>query len=109
MFPFLPQNPPASTTSISATTTTSRVAIAFSNPDYARCQVQIINTGTGTVFVAFGDGTVTATVPNGATAGSIPIGAGQNVLFTLRRGETNVAAITASGTATVYVTPGEGV
>lgn len=85
----------AATVSISATTTSANSAIAGDAQ-----VVQVTNPGTTVAFVAFG--------PTGvvATAADIPIGAGQT-LYLHKSGAAFVAALMASGTATIYVCPGE--
>lgn len=82
------------TITLSATTTTSRGAITVD------CQcLRIVNIGTVATFIKLGDVTVDATnndfvlAPNEA----VVIAKGSNYSY--------IAAMTASGTATVYVTP----
>jgi hypothetical protein len=66
--------------------------------------VRVYNAGTATIFLAFGDVTVTAT-----TAGyPVPSGAIEVITVPNVAAAPNVAGITASGTATVYITPGAG-
>jgi hypothetical protein len=73
-----------------------------------RFQVRIYNAGPDTAFIRFGDSTVTATsadVP-------IPSGAIEVMSFTVPEQDVTgayMAAITASGTATVYFTTGVGI
>lgn len=87
---------PISTVSLAVTTTTGRVATVGD-----ASTIRIYNAGTATVFVKFGGSSVTAATTD------MPIPAG--VVETFRTGTlTHVAAITASGTATLYVTSGEG-
>jgi hypothetical protein len=59
-------------------------------------------------FVEFGGSSVTAVVPSGATLGGTPLNGGNAQVFSVPIGATNVAAITSSGTATLYITPAEG-
>lgn len=66
--------------------------------------VRVMNNGSATVWVNFGDNTVTATVPSGATAGSIPVGPGAAVDLIVTG--THAAAIAAGATGSVYFTPG---
>lgn len=88
------------TVNVAATTTTGNVAI--NKPEGASCQVEIYNSGSVPVFVKKGDSTVAAT-----TAGR-PVAPGATILDSIGAGVTHFAAITASGTATVYFTTGEG-
>ncbi len=80
------------TVSISATTSSARSA--YSNGSYA--EVLIYNTGTVPVFVQSGDSTVAA------TTSSTVVPAGTNAIYLRNPNDTHLAAITASGTATVY-------
>jgi hypothetical protein len=59
-------------------------------------------------FVEFGGSGVTAVVPSGATLGGTPINGGDAQLFSVPINATYIAAITSSGTATLYITPAEG-
>jgi hypothetical protein len=59
-------------------------------------------------FVEFGDAAVVAVVPSGATLGGTPINGGDAQLFSVPLNATTIAAITATGTATLYITPAEG-
>jgi len=60
------------------------------------------------IFAEFGDSSVTAVVPSGGTLGATPINGGDAQMFSVPPNATYIAAITASGTATLYITPGEG-
>ena len=94
---FKPSRPSAS---ISATTSSARVAL---NTSYVTMQVRIYNAGTATAFVTFGDSSVTA------LATDMPVPSGMVEVVTVEVGGVPyAAAITASGTATVYFTTGEG-
>ena len=66
-------------------------------------EVRLANTGTTLCFVEFGASTVTAT-----TSGSIPILPGTAEVFGVSPLATHVAALTAAGTTTLYVTTGRG-
>lgn len=92
-----------STATLSATTSSSRVAIPSHGP---AGQVRVSNTGTVTVFVKFGDVTVTADTTNDVP---IPAGVTESLEFSNPTGgPIYIAGITASGSATVYVTRGSG-
>lgn len=91
------------TSSISATAASSRVAVPGGGMNGT---VRVVNSGSVTVFVRFGTSSVTAT-----TNTDIPIlaGAAESLDFTSDDGTAvYIAAITASSTATVYVTRGQG-
>jgi hypothetical protein len=60
------------------------------------------------IFVEFGGSSVTAVVPSGSTLGGTPINGGDAQMFSVPLNATYVAAITSTGTATLYITPGEG-
>lgn len=93
---------PASTVNATADNSTGSTAVAITpgvNP-----HVRVRNAGSVDVFVEFGGTDVTA-----ATTTGLPLGPGGVEVFGLPNGATHFAAITASGSAVVYVTPGAGV
>jgi hypothetical protein len=90
---------PGATVSIAAGTSTANVALTGNGE-----QLELQNTGAVTVFVNLGASAVTAAVTD------YPVLAGQSKLITRNPdSHTHLAAITASGTATLYVTIGRGV
>jgi hypothetical protein len=91
---FMPNG--SATATISATTVTARAAV-----DQHSNSARVVNAGTATAFLKFGDSTVEATTTD------MPILSGATETFT-KGAATHIAAITASGTATVYLTSGEG-
>lgn len=93
---FRPGN--ASTVSLSASAASSNVQVQTANTSR---HVRIYNSGSVTVFIEQGGSGVTA-----ATATGYPIPAGAVEIISCP--EQYIAAITASSTATVYFTPGEG-
>lgn len=68
--------------------------------------IRIMNNGTATVWVDFGDGTVTA-----ALASGMPVGPGvtEVVAFPAGGARLYVAVIAAGATGSIYFTPGEGI
>jgi hypothetical protein len=60
------------------------------------------------IFVEFGGTSVSAVVPSGSMLGGTPINGGDAQMFSVPPNATYVAAITSTGTATLYITPGEG-
>jgi hypothetical protein len=88
---------PGPTVTLSATTTTGRVAFGVGGRN-----VQVYNAGSSTVFIKFGNETVVA------TASDMPVPAGAILSFD-RGFNTNVAGITSAGTATAYFTVGDGI
>ena len=98
----------AVTVSLSAGISTS--AIQFKAPGTSIAtlrRVRVFNGGTVPAFVEFGGSAVTASVPSGSTGGGVPVAPGSIEMFTAA-GADYVAAITSSGSATLYLTPGEG-
>lgn len=96
------------TTTLSATTTSGATTVALAISESP--QLEITNGGSVPVFVRWGTSAVSAaTVPSGATGGSYPVGPGAKVVVTIDPGTvTHACAITATSTATVYLTPGRG-
>lgn len=95
--------PAASTKTLVAGTTTGNISFQSSN---LSAHVRIVNTGTTPAFVEFGESSITATIPSGTATGSMPILGGSQVI--LRARNNFVAAIVSAGTATLYITPGDG-
>lgn len=94
MIPFRP----AETVSLAATTVTSRVQISNTT---GLGEYRVYNAGTGIVFIKEGTVAVNAAVTDTPLApGAIEV---------LSFGSQYIAGITASGTATVYITSGDGV
>jgi hypothetical protein len=91
----------AATVNINVSSSSQSVALGNTGRGYT--QIDIMNDGTATVWVNFGDSSVTA-----ALATAKPIGAGANVVCTVGSGETYVAAIAAGSTGKIYFTPGSG-
>jgi hypothetical protein len=86
---------PGATTTISVTTSSGTGTLTGDG-----LMVEIQNAGSVTVFVAFA---ATAAVATG-----YPILAGQSKVVSRGPGQTTLAAITASSTATLYATVGDG-
>lgn len=105
-------------TASAATALPAALAAAFAAGAAPQCQ--LYNAGTVPVFVNFGNlpgVTATVPVPNGAI-GDTPIAPGATLALTLNvSAQANfattpalyVAAVTASGSATLYITPGTGI
>jgi hypothetical protein len=97
------------TEAFAVTITTGRMGLDGSTAQEGKV-VRIFNDGTVPVFVAPGGSTVNAVIPvSGGATGAMPIAPGRETGFTLAGGQTHLAFITASGTATVYVTQGRGI
>ena len=90
----------AATVTVAATTTSgsTRVALVGTGPN-----VLITNAGSATAFVELGTSTGTSAVATG-----IPVLSGEVLCLGIVPSMTHAIAITASGTATVYVTTGDG-
>lgn len=87
------------TVSLTVTTTTGSVQF---QPTPTGPNVRFYNTGAVAAFVVCGDSGITATTVTG-----IPLAPG--TVEVLACPGTYIAAITASGTTTVYITPGTGI
>ena len=85
------------TVTLAAATTSARAAL-----DPTSNAVRVVNDGTVTAFISFGDSNVAA------TASKMPIKAGATEVFT-KGNATHVAALVATGTANLYFTSGEGI
>jgi hypothetical protein len=95
---------PGGTVSLSATTSSSRVLLG-GLAGKLRVQVRLYNTGSVPVFVSFGTDQAVAAVTD------MPLAPGVPEIVTLQDGNgaaRYLAGITASGSATVYATVGEG-
>lgn len=90
----------AGTVSVSATTSTASTSIAAG--DVQNPCIRVYNAGTVVAFVTWGAGSATASATT-----CTPIAPGWSEVFYKANADT-VAAITATGTATVYFTPGNG-
>jgi hypothetical protein len=91
--------PGGNTVSLAVTGTTGRVSYQ-ATPTHPN--VRIYNSGTVAAFVACGDVNIVATTGSG-----MPVAPG--TVEVIGCGQTYIAAITASGTATIYLTPGTGI
>lgn len=102
MKPFTPADD--ATASIAASVSTASTAIK-QQPTGAH-QLRLFNAGSATVFWAAGNAAVTAALTD------IPLPAGAIEVVTLPNATasptTHVAAVTASGTATLYLSTGQG-
>lgn len=94
---------PSPTVSLAATTTTANVRVNADKPSGQDRHVRVYNSGDSTVFLAFGGSTVIASTTTG-----YPMPPGVMEIVSLPDGATHVAGITAGGSDTVYLTPGEG-
>lgn len=101
MNPFLPS--PGKTVSIDVAATSANVKLADLKGPYS---VRVMNDGSATVWIAFGDLNVTA-----STTADLPVAAGASEVFEgLNQGDDALyaAAIAAGSTGNVYFTPGRG-
>jgi YD repeat-containing protein len=95
---FAPKSAAGSTIAV-----TNASAVTAFNPNPSSLRVRLSNAGPADVFFEFGNSAVVAAVATG-----VRLPAGQTESFTCHAA-THLAAITASGTATLYATPGEGI
>lgn len=86
--------------------TSSSQAIALSPATAGQYQCRVMNNGTATAWIAFGDSTVAAAVTTG-----IPVGPGVTEVFSAQEGggAPYAAAIAAGSTGKIYFTLGSGV
>jgi hypothetical protein len=101
MTPFTPG--PAKTVNIDVSSST-QIKQVTTTP--AVRQIRVMNNGTATAWVEFGDSTVTASLTT-----SLPVGPGVTEVFTVKKadGPIYAAAIAAGSTGKVYFTPGQGI
>ena len=98
--PFRPT--PGATVNIDVSASTQRVLIT---PDSAN-SIRVMNNGSATVWIGFGDVTVTATL---ATAMPVGPGTTEVLRFSNKSGSALYAtAIAAAATGKIYFTPGTG-
>ena len=98
----------SNTIGFDVTGTSARVQVLPNASSTARWSAKIVNTGAASVFINAGDVTVTATIPvNGGARGSQCIAAGSTEVLTFTG--PYLAAISASGTCTIYITEGYGI
>lgn len=95
----------AATQALSVSNASSRVAL----PANTRQVLLTTIANDALCFVEFGGSAVVAVVPSGGTLGGTPINGGDAQMFSVPINATYLAAITASGTASLYITPGEGI
>ena len=99
----LPFCPTGATVTLSATTSTGSAAIGAGTATASRTiRLAAPSTNSSIVFVEFGATGVEA------TTAKMPILPGTVEIFNVGAMATHVAGITASGTGTLYITPGEG-
>ena len=95
------------TKTVTATTTTARYTLPANG--HAAGALRGYVEGSVPIFVTTGDSTVDAVLPatDGSTLGSMPYGPGAIEIFT-QTTDTHFAVITASITAKLHLTPGQG-
>ncbi len=92
----------AATANIDVSASSQRVSLTVTG----RQNIRIMNNGTATAWIEFGDSTVTASLTT-----SIPVGPGVTEVQTAGSYQVTlyVAAIAAGSTGKIYFTPGEGI
>lgn len=98
--PFAPRKDQTKT--LSAGTTTANVQVLDNATSSSNWNAYIYNAGTVAAYISWGGASVTASTSNG-----LPIPPGTFQVLTLNGAY--IAAITASGTATLYITEGSGI
>jgi len=97
---------PKESTSLAVTTTSGNVSLgAYVGTGQTRPQVRLYNKGAADIFIAFGGNSVTALTSD------MILPAGALEVLSLDEGalQRYIAAITLSGTATLYITTGGGI
>jgi hypothetical protein len=94
---------PTSTTSLSVSNASANTTISIPAASPGSLTVRVYNSTTVAVFVEFGTSSTLAA----STSTSMPIPAGNVETFSIGS-STRIAGITASGSGTLYVTPGRG-
>lgn len=97
-------SPRSKTANINVAAASDRVFLTNRN---GATTVRVVNDGTATAWINWGDVTVTATTTTG-----LPVGPGVHEVMTLapaENGDLYVAAIAAGATGKIYFTVGEGV
>lgn len=92
----------AATVNIDVSSSSQAVSLGITARGYR--QVRIVNNGSATAWVTFGDSTVTASLTS-----AMPVGPGAHEVLTVPNGTTHVAAIAAAATGKIYFTPGSGI
>lgn len=73
-------------------------------------RIRVIHDGSGMVFLRTGSTPQTAVATTAGVPGDIPLAGGGNTeTLDIPTDHDDIAVITASGTANVYITPGQGV
>jgi hypothetical protein len=98
---FRPEGP---TVKVAATTTSGATAVQI-HPGTSK-HIRVWNSGAAEAYVAFGASGVAAVIPTGTPANGMPVPAGAVEIFTAVAGY--AAVIMGTGTASVWMTPGEG-
>jgi hypothetical protein len=96
-----PFTPLGDTVNIDVSSSNQAVLI---DADGGSSSVRVMNNGTATVWIKFGE-----TSPTAAVATSIPVGPGVTEVFTPPNRVVYAAAIAAGSTGKVYFTPGAGI
>lgn len=96
--------PEGQTVKVAATTTSGATAVQI-HPGTSK-HIRVWNSGAAEVYVAFGASGVVAAVPAALAQWGTPVPAGAVEIFTAAVGYT--AVIMGTGTASVFMTPGEG-
>lgn len=94
-----PSGPTEAVSANSSASASQALAATYQNP-----AIRVNNSGASIAFITAGKGSGIA-----ADTAGIPIGPGAVEIVTFRGSVDHVAALTVSGSASVYFTPGEGI
>ncbi len=99
---------PGETVVLTAQSTSASVSFALAqSASYPDCM--IANAGSATAFVAFGIGaSCTAGTPGAGALNAVPVLPGESLILRKGVGCTSCAAVTSSGSTTLYFTAGQG-
>lgn len=95
----------AATVNISVSASSQRIVIPGCHPT----EVRVVNNGSATVWIEFGDSTVTAALATGVPIGPGVIEVLTGSMLSAGSGDLYVAAIAAGATGSIYFTAGEGI
>lgn len=86
--------------------TTSPQTLNFGVVPFGTQAIRLVNNGTATIFIEFGDPTISP--PTASAATSQPMLPGTVEVFTLDTTDTQISVIGSAAGSTLYVTLGEG-
>lgn len=98
--PLVPNN-----TVVVSVTTGAQSTVLPPTKKFGTCAIRVVNSGTDTVFLEFGNADATVTA---STTTSMPMLGNTVEVFTLTQSTYTIGYIGVAGGNTLYITPGEG-